>query len=362
MVKISGLRFLIIKLILSVTVVTAGLNAYAIEQFSPYDCRLLILGRKPFSQPNIDTILAKESLTLLTYNIYNGRSANSSEQPEVEEAVASSFVKPLWAVYGVEDVIRRSDPDIAFLQEVQSPGHAVLFNREHLDEAFLVFTHPHQAKNEMANAIYVKRYLANFFDIEILAHERPRWFDPIKNEETHLFGREPVVLKFVSKQNRKWSFIVVNSHIKAKKSRKGDPGSRTIRSAQKKYMKEFLSRLKKQHKVPVVHAGDMNTPLHELAHDPLLSGFSDAFAVQQTQSYDEFERIEKIRDFSRLDYILVSEERASSVLRAGLIDYLDNAGRVVGRPSRHHDRTLNPSDHWANVVELSLVEFLTGNK
>lgn len=209
------------------------------------------------------------------------------------------------------------------------------------------------------------------FHIEIESHRHLTWQDPRDGAVVPLFSRDLPALIFRRSDQMhgeapsKPVLIVLGNHSKSKGMGRNkrfyskDHESNQRRTVQHETLAEIVARYQERfgEDMPILAAGDFNTDVRfapEAA--PIKTRLVDSFDVSNTRygervSYS-FHPRGRPSLWGQYDAIFMSPSLSPYLLRAQILRYMDEAGRIKPLPKSNEERNRNLSDHHPVIIEF----------
>lgn len=264
---------------------------------------------------------------------------------------------------GVAQAISESNPDILVLEEVEGLQSLADFDKNYLQNIYNPILLPGNDARGIEIGFLIKKDLP--LKVVTETHKDMTWKDPAEGmREVPLFSRDLPVLLFYGINDdpakTKPLFAVVGNHGKSKRNRPGDRLSQVLRTAQyeaaSKIIESYYQRFGPQ--FPILMAGDFNTDVRTSPEVASLKGdLKDALDLVQyptdARVTQTFHPRNGPTQKSQLDGVLLSPSLSPFVTSAAIYRYKDASGRIKPIPETYDQRSLNPSDHFPIVVDLS---------
>lgn len=282
----------------------------------------------------------------------------SQVRPEREKALSQR--------QEIAATIRRADPDIMVMQEVEDIETLRTFVADFLDDSYHVMLLEGNDLRRIDIGFIVKKDLP--FDYELYSHKQLTMGEIDGTEQDFasdmpVFSRDLPILVVRTRgadEDTKPVLVLGGTHFKSKRDRRRDPESQKLRSQQIQTAASILSGFIEQfsREVPTFLVGDFNTDLRTAVElDPLRDlGMRDSFDIATESRVDPEDRITHtyhpknlptVR--SQLDGILVFQPIGSEPLveiqSAEVVPYLTESGLPKQIPGTQEERAKLPSDH-----------------
>ena len=303
-----------------------------------------------------------DELRMLAFNTMNlqesvGRFEIDPKTGE-KKFIPGRIIKPESEVLGVCEAIKRANPDMAVLTEVESIHALDAVNRKCLEEQYFLILIEGNDDRGIDVSFLVKKDLP--FDMVIQSQKLVH--TQYLGKDTIAFSRDFPVLEIRMKGADPKStplMILAGTHLKSQRdSGKKDPGSREKRRVQVETMTQILKGYESRYKTPVPFftMGDFNGDLQDAPEFKGMSqsGYVDSFNAAKIPVGDPrrtshvfFDGSGK-RDDSQLDGIFISQKLADCLGLKSIeaLPYLDKQGKPKPLPKNHDERDQNPSDHY----------------
>lgn len=298
-----------------------------------------------------------EEATFLSFNILDFKQNREGD-----------VLKPRHQIEGVVEVINRTHPLIATLQEVESLDLLKSLDQYGLNDQYERILVPGNSDR----GIQVGFLVSSDLDADILIQSHKYLEHEHLGQTEKLFSRDFPVLSFLepgAPADSRPMFIFAGTHLKSQRTDPDDldPLSKIKRTAQVEMMIEILQSYQKRFPgVPIIFGGDFNANL---------TTFDDFNAIREAgmvSSFDTFgiaagtpERTTQVYfqngappSGSQLDDIFVDAETAKSVKSVRVVPYVNYSNREVPLPRSYRERKSHPSDHRAIELKINLKQRL----
>ncbi len=244
------------------------------------------------------------------------------------------------------------DASIIMMTEVGGRGSAELFSKVFLKNQYIVLHTPSNSDRGIDLCYFIKKSLK-------LNYKLSSFVDfPLGDQRK--FSRDALTLKII--KDNKIAFIFILVHLKSKLDKDGtDFEGRTQRLAEAQGLIKIYDYLSKEHKCPILVAGDMNGVIDAQYTENELQVFSENGLIdilthqkksrEQKISYLYFNK-GKPPIKEQLDYLLVKEEFASFF--DSDLTFFQTFTADGSLPETYEDKIKLPSDHFPLMTRLTL--------
>lgn len=252
------------------------------------------------------------------------------------------------------------DPDIQWLQEVESIGALNTFNTQYLQNRYRSILIEGNDGRSIDIGLLVKRDLP--LDLEIQSHK-----ELIDAGGNKVFSRDLVAMmvrKAGAPRNSPPLFVSMGMHQKSKRDSPGDPESNLKRTLQSQTTADVIQALEKKYpRIPIFLAGDANTAVPTAAElAPLwAAGMQDAFVVDNRIPANErithtFHPHNAPVDMKQMDTICLNNAAVCAKLlkQAHIFRLKDANGNLIPFATSIQMRNLQESDHLAIGSDIDM--------
>lgn len=306
----------------------------------------------PSSERNVESI---ESLRIGTYNIYSVFRNPYAQRAKHPEQVREMF-----------RIINEEDPDIMFMQEVESLEALSRASKELLGDRYRIILNP--GTDPIHVAVMIKKDLP--FDLSVSSEINRRSSVDLGDGEK-LFTRDfPVVRvyrKGLSQEGSAPLMVLMGHHYKSKRDRPGDPESRKVAAAQFGATRSIVAELLERYceSLPVFLAADFN---RDIRTDPepqiLMDLMKDTLNLAKDTVAPEnritqtFHPLNGETVNNQLDAILATKALNNLVMSAHIPQYRFPDGAEKPLPRTFQERSRNPSDHYPVFIKVDFKNML----
>lgn len=296
------------------------------------------------------------------------------------------YLKPLFKVKGIADIIFEVDPDIVCLCEVGGYESLELFARIFLDDLYEPLLLPGNSNRGIESGFLVRRSLPWTSRIKShkdwpLPFQYPHEIDPVTH---HLAATAAPYYDLGTPGNRRLSrdipalfledgpdvkLVILLVHLKSGFDTAGvDVDGKVRRGAELDALIEIYHKYEAElgPHIPIILTGDFNgrAGRQETAKEFLSiydkTHFEDVLEIRELPAYDRISQMTFIRSqliAQQLDFMFVAKSFHDRVEDAYVyrFRYEDDQSEIA-LPSSFRDRSQLPSDHYPLVCEIDLTE------
>lgn len=306
------------------------------------------------------TVLADQSscqnlLRIQTVNTFN---LVLKDQREVEHYGTGKKPKKEWQLKGMAEAVKRFNPDILVLQELENESQTMDWNRRYLDDEYEFISSGIRDDRGVLTGFLIKRELFLKYNFEIESHSHETWSAPdLGIIDEPVFKRDLPVLWATHKNGPKTgqkAFAVIGVHLKSKRSYKGDKESERLRTAQIENMIQIANHIldKQGSNFLLLIAGDFNEDIlkDKAAQKLFASGYADSVASSTEHLSDEelitFSYIHNGEvKHQKLDGIFLPQSLFGRVQWSMVMTFLDDELWPIGIPRTIKQKLKMPTDH-----------------
>ncbi len=313
----------------------------------------------PIQERSIESI---DSLRIGTYNIYS-----VFKNPYAKSAKSPDQVREMFRI------INEEDPDVLFMQEVESLAALERANKELLGDRYRVILNP--GSDPIHVAILIKKDLPFEFKVESQGNRKSS--EDLGGGE-RLFTRDfPVIKVFPKGQSQAGAaplMVLMGHHYKSKRDRPGDPQSRRVAAAQFGATRSIVAELLERYcqELPVFLAADFNRDIRsDVEPQVLMDLMKDTLNLaKETVPADDrvtqtFHPLTGGAVNNQLDAILATKAMNQLVMSGHIPKYRNPDGSEKPLPETFSERSRNPSDHFPVFIRIdfkSMIKHFEENK
>jgi endonuclease/exonuclease/phosphatase family metal-dependent hydrolase len=290
-----------------------------------------------------------DTLKFGTYNIYGVFKNTYAQSAKSPEQVREMF-----------RIINEEDPDVLFMQEVESLAALERANKELLGDRYRVILNP--GSDPIHVAVLIKKDLP--FDYTVASEGNRRSVETLSDGEK-LFTRDfPVIRLFpkgMSQPGAAPLMVLMGHHYKSKRDRPGDPQSRKVAAAQFGATRSIVAELLEKYcaELPVFLAADFNRDVRTDAEPQILMdlmkdtlNLAKETVAPESRVTQTFHPPQGGVVNNQLDAILATAAMNNLIMSGHIPRYRNPDGTEKPLPETFSQRSRNPSDHFPVFIQL----------